>query len=84
MILSEEEQKKVLKIYYKNWKDETSDRLIYPTGEIEFKSTDYHPEPQWLVSAKDVSIVDGKFKCSDKIKQFALKDFVHIYTFFNL
>ena len=44
---------KPLTIVYTNWRGETAERRILPTG-IWFGSTEWHPEPQWLVKAIDV------------------------------
>lgn len=33
---------------YTNWRGETSVRRTIPVG-IEFKSTDFHPEQQWIL-----------------------------------
>lgn len=51
---------------YRNWRGEVSDRKIFPTG-IRFGSTDWHPEPQWLLTAFDIE--KGAYR------DFALKDF---------
>jgi predicted DNA-binding transcriptional regulator YafY len=59
-----EENQKV-KILYTNWKGVTSYRNIVPKF-IEFKSTEWHPEEQWILNAFDVD------KQADRA--FALKD----------
>lgn len=40
-------------IRYRNHRDEVADRRILPRR-IWFGSTDWHPEPQWLMDATDV------------------------------
>lgn len=44
---------KSVKIKYKNWKGEISIRNIYP-DEVWYGSTEYHKEPQFLLSAWDI------------------------------
>ena len=51
---------------YTNWRGETAERTITPKR-IWFGSTDWHPEPQWLLTAFDAE------KQADR--DFALKDF---------
>lgn len=51
---------------YTNYRGETADRKIIPS-EVWFGSTEWHPEPQWLLRAYD---------CEKKAdRDFALKDF---------
>ncbi|MBR1654200.1 MAG: hypothetical protein IJ690_04540 [Clostridia bacterium] len=52
-------------ILYSNWKGDTSYRNIVPKS-VEFKSTEWHPEEQWILNAFDVD------KQADRA--FALKD----------
>lgn len=54
-----------VKILYTNWKGVTSYRNIVPKS-VEFKSTEWHPEEQWILNAFDVD------KQADRA--FALKD----------
>ncbi|MCR5146860.1 MAG: WYL domain-containing protein [Clostridia bacterium] len=56
---------KKVKILYTNWKGVTSYRNIVPKS-VEFKSTEWHPEEQWILNAYDVD------KRADRT--FALKD----------
>ena len=51
---------------YTNYRGETAQRAIIPKG-VWFGWTDWHPEPQWLLTAFDVE------KQADR--DFALKDF---------
>lgn len=44
---------KVLKFRYINYKGEEADRTILPDN-IYFGSTEYHPEPQWLLQGLDL------------------------------
>lgn len=46
-------QKQVVEILYTNYRGETSRRKILPE-KIWFGSTDWHPEPQWLIDAHDI------------------------------
>lgn len=59
-----EENKKV-KILYTNWKGETRYRNIIPKS-IEFKSTEWHKEEQWILNALDVD--------KNAQRAFAIKD----------
>ncbi len=59
------EEKRIVKILYTNWKGETRYRNIIPKS-IEFKSTDWHKEEQWILNALDVD------KNADRA--FAIKD----------
>lgn len=51
---------------YTNYRGETSVRRITPLG-LRFGSTEWHPEPQWLMTAYDHD--------KDANRDFALKDF---------
>ena len=42
-----------VKILYTNWKGNTSYRNIIPKN-IEFKSTEWHKDKQWILNAYDV------------------------------
>ena len=59
------EDKKQVKILYKNWKGKTSYRNIIPM-KIEFKSTEWHKEEQWILEALDVD--------KNETRGFAIKD----------
>lgn len=45
--------KKLVVIDYTNWRGERRERLIRPV-DINFRSTYWHPDPQWLLHAIDV------------------------------
>ncbi len=47
------DEKEKVKILYTNWKGETAYRNIVPIS-IEFKSTEWHKEKQWILNAFDV------------------------------
>ena len=51
---------------YTNWRGETAQRTIVPQR-VWFGSTDWHPEPQWLLTALDAE--------KGAERDFALKDF---------
>lgn len=51
---------------YTNWKGETAQRTIIPRR-VWWGSTEWHPEPQWLLTAFDVD--------KEAERDFALKDF---------
>lgn len=53
---------------YTNWRGETSERTIQPKY-VWFGSTEWHPEPQWLLTAFDLE--------KNAHRDFALKDFGH-------
>lgn len=57
---------KPVSLTYTNWRGETSERTIKPRY-VWFGSTEWHPEPQWLLTAFDLE------KNADR--DFALKDF---------
>lgn len=42
-----------IKVLYTNWRGEVALRTIVPIG-IRYGSTDWHPEPQWLLHVHDV------------------------------
>ena len=44
---------KQIKILYKNWKGEIAIRNIIPIS-IEYKSTEWHKEEQWILEAFDI------------------------------
>jgi len=56
---------RVIMVRYTNWKGETRVRPIVPIG-LHYGSTQWHPEPQWLLTAENQE--DGV------VKSFALKD----------
>jgi len=60
----------VVEINYTNWRKETGSRLIIPES-ISFGSTEWHPEPQWLLRALDVE--------KKQPRDFALND-IHSWT----
>ena len=59
------EEKKQIRILYTNWKGITSYRNIIPKS-IEFKSTEWHNEEQWILNAFDID--------KNAERGFALKD----------
>ena len=59
------EDKKTVKILYTNWKGNTAWRNIIPIN-IEFKSTEWHKEEQWILNAFDIDKQDNR--------GFAIKD----------
>ena len=61
------EEKRIVKILYTNWKGETKYRNIIPKS-IEFKSTEWHKEEQWILNALDVD------KNADRA--FAIKEWI--------
>lgn len=40
-------------VRYTNWRGETSDRRLI-LGAVRFGSTDWHPDPTWLINAFDL------------------------------
>tara|TARA_Y100001968_G_scaffold331057_1_gene384584 strand:- start:1107 stop:1325 length:219 start_codon:yes stop_codon:yes gene_type:complete len=50
---------------YTNWRGETSVRKAIPMG-LEWSSTEWHPEPGWLLRAYDLE--------KQAERQFAIKD----------
>ena len=56
---------KKIEILYTNWKGETRIRQIIPQT-IEFKSTEWHKEEQWLLKAIDIE--------KNEMRTFAIKD----------
>ena len=56
---------KKIKILYTNWKKDTRYRIIIPIS-IEFKSTEWHKEEQWILNAMDVE--------KNEQRSFAMKD----------
>lgn len=61
-----EPESRPITLTYTNWKGETAQRTIIPRR-VWWGSTEWHPEPQWLLTAFDV----GK----EAERDFALKDF---------
>lgn len=59
------ENKKIVRIFYTNYKGEKGHRNIIPER-IWFGSTEWHNEQQWLLDAWDVE--------KEAIRNFALKD----------
>jgi hypothetical protein len=51
----------VVQMVYKNWRGEIRSRRILPHPDrMRFGTTEWHPEPQWLMGATDLE--DGKLK----------------------
>jgi len=61
---------KTIEIEYTNWKGKTSKRRIIPIG-ISFESTEWHPEPQWLLKAHDLD--------KQAERDFAMRDIKRFY-----
>lgn len=59
------DEKKKVTIIYTNWKGETRQRIIIPKS-IEFKSTKWHKDEQWILNALDVE--------KNEDRGFAIKD----------
>jgi predicted DNA-binding transcriptional regulator YafY len=59
-----------IKIFYKNWKNVTSERNIIPV-KIWFGETEFHKEEQWFMEAFDLD--------KNEIRNFALKDILSIF-----
>lgn len=65
-----EDNKKLVKIYYKNWKGESSIRTVYPLGPFYWGSNEFHKEEQWLF---DVFDYDKQAK-----RTYAFKDIISV------
>ena len=59
------DNEKIIQILYKNWKGETKLRNILPLS-IEFKSTNWHKDAQWILNAIDIE--------KNEERGFAIKD----------
>jgi len=58
-------EKKTVKIVYTNYRGETSTRHIIPK-QIQFVSTEWHPEEQWCLIAHDLDKnAERTFACKD-------------------
>lgn len=70
-----------IKMRYKNWRGEVSNRSILPVGTLERKATEYHPEPQWIMRAwdfdkqayRDFALADCDFAAMQPTPQEAAK-----------
>lgn len=58
-------ESKSVRILYTNYKGDTALRTIVPER-VFFATTEWHPEPQWLLEALDVD--------KHQMRSFALKD----------
>ena len=58
-----------LLIVYRNWRGEVAERTIIP-HRFWFGSTKWHPEPQWLLDAEDLS--------KGAMRSFSAKDFLKV------
>ena len=67
------EEKKQVKILYTNWKGTTSYRNIVPLS-IEFKSTEWHREEQWILNAYDVDKEAERGFAIKDIKEWKIKN----------
>lgn len=59
-----------VRIDYTNYKGERAWRVIVPES-IRFGSTEWHPEPQWLLKALDTE--------KNAVREFALRD-IHAWA----
>ena len=62
-------QEKIIKVTYTNWRGETGERTIIPIALI-WDSTEWHPEPQWLLKCYDVDRVAERLYALKDIKEF--------------
>lgn len=60
-----------LRFTYRNWRGEIRERHALPLT-VWFGSTDYHPDPQWLMAAVDLERPDGQ------TRDFAMRDMVDV------
>ncbi|GAA0586508.1 hypothetical protein ACFQH5_20360 [Halomonas salifodinae] len=60
---------KPIEFEYTNWRGERATRRAIPIS-IAWASTDYHPEPQWLMTARDLE--------KNATRDFALRDMENI------
>lgn len=60
--------KRVVTIRYTNYRGETADRRIIPSG-LRFATTDWHPEEQWILDAFDLD--------RNADRSFAMADILH-------
>ena len=51
--MKNENQEKVVKLLYKNWRNETAIRTVLPKR-IYFGSTEWHPTPGWIMVVHDI------------------------------
>lgn len=56
-----------LRFTYRNWRGEIRERHALPLT-VWFGSTEYHPDPQWLMAAIDLERPDGQ------TRDFAMRD----------
>lgn len=56
----------IVKIDYTNYQGKREWRLVRPTGHMMFKSSAWHPKPQWVIQAIDVR--------RNVVRDFAMKD----------
>ena len=66
-------EKKIVKILYKNWKNITSYRKIIPLS-IDFQSNEWHKEEQWILNAFDVEKQDNRGFAIKDIKEWITSD----------
>ncbi len=62
-----------VEILYTNWKGETRKRTILPIS-IEFKSTQWHKEQQWILNAFDVEKGEDRCFAMADIKEWKSKE----------
>jgi len=56
---------KAIRFFYVNWRGERSIRVVVPRT-LTWGSTEWHPEPQWIMTAYDLDKGDERY--------FALQD----------
>ena len=67
------EENKIVKILYTNWQGETRYRKIIPIS-VEFKSTTWHPEKQWILNALDIEKKAERGFAMKDIKEWNIND----------
>lgn len=63
--MTDKTNQNAIEMTYRNWRGEVAVRRILPIG-LRFGVTDWHPEPGWLLEARDLD--------KDAIREFALAD----------
>lgn len=64
-----ENEHQTLLVTYTNWKGETRERRIRPTGRLKWDTSEYHKTPTWLLECVDPE--------DSKVKWFDLKS-IHV------
>mgnify|MGYP000948503312 FL=1 len=76
MVVYVDETKQIIFFVYKNWQGKVGYRKAVPLPNVplEFKSTEWHPEPQWIITMYDFDRQDRRGFAMKDIQRFVTEE----------